>query len=126
MATRETATLAILFADIAKSTHLYETLGDKMAQNLIGRCLTLFSRVAEAHQGTVIKTIGDEIMCTFPTIKNYYGLINWSNKETYETVEDVIQLFFMGYTYYIYCRLCPSANVEYKCSCVLQTRDGLL
>ena len=67
MATREIATLAILFADIAKSTHLYETLGDKIAQSLIGRCLTFFTRVTEAHQGTVIKTIGDEIMCTFPS-----------------------------------------------------------
>jgi class 3 adenylate cyclase len=67
MATRETDTLAILFADIAKSTNLYETLGDKIAQNLIGRCLSLFSEVTTQYHGTVIKTIGDEIMCTFPT-----------------------------------------------------------
>ncbi|MCD4716691.1 MAG: hypothetical protein K8R45_08115, partial [Desulfobacterales bacterium] len=67
MATRETDTLAILFADIAKSTNLYETLGDKIAQNLIGTCLSLFSDVTARYNGTVIKTIGDEIMCTFPT-----------------------------------------------------------
>ena len=67
MATRETDTLAILFADIAKSTNLYETLGDKIAQNIIGDCLSLFSDVSAQHHGTVIKTIGDEIMCTFPT-----------------------------------------------------------
>ena len=67
MTTRETDTLAILFADIAKSTNLYETLGDKIAQNLIGTCLSLFSDVTARYHGTVIKTIGDEIMCTFPT-----------------------------------------------------------
>ncbi len=64
---RENITLAILFADIAKSTHLYETLGNKTAQQLIGACISLFSKVTLQYQGTVIKTIGDEIMCTFPT-----------------------------------------------------------
>lgn len=67
MTTRETVTLAILFADIAKSTHLYETLGDKRAQKLIGTCLSLFANITARHQGEVIKTIGDEIMCIFPT-----------------------------------------------------------
>lgn len=64
---RENVILAILFADIAKSTHLYETLGNKTAQTLIGACLSLLSKVTLQHNGTIIKTIGDEIMCTFPT-----------------------------------------------------------
>ena len=64
---RETVTLAILFADIAKSTNLYETLGNKTAQTLIGSCLSLLSKVTLQHKGTIIKTIGDEIMCTFPS-----------------------------------------------------------
>ncbi len=64
---RTTDILAILFADIAKSTHIYETLGDKTAKNLIDASLSVLSAVTEKYQGTVIKTIGDEIMCTFPT-----------------------------------------------------------
>jgi adenylate cyclase len=64
---RENVTLSILFADIAKSTHLYETLGNKKAQTLIGACLSLLSKVTLQHNGTIIKTIGDEIMCTFPS-----------------------------------------------------------
>lgn len=64
---RRTEIVAILFADIAKSTHIYETLGDKTAKNLIDASISLLSEVTEKHQGTVIKTIGDEIMCTFPT-----------------------------------------------------------
>jgi class 3 adenylate cyclase len=65
MTTSDT-TLAILFADIAQSTRLYEILGDKAAQNLIGLCLTRLADVATQHGGSVIKTIGDEVMCTFP------------------------------------------------------------
>jgi len=63
-------TLAILFADIANSTRLYESLGNDTARCLIGNCLSLLSEVTVGHQGTVIKTIGDEIMCTFPGIDN--------------------------------------------------------
>jgi len=64
---RSTEILAILFADIAESTHIYETLGDKVAKNLIDASIALLANVAAQYQGTVIKTIGDEIMCTFPT-----------------------------------------------------------
>jgi class 3 adenylate cyclase len=64
---RTTDILAILFADIAKSTHIYESLGDKDAKSLIDACITVLSEVTVKYQGTVIKTIGDEVMCTFPT-----------------------------------------------------------
>jgi len=64
---RTTDILAILFADIAKSTHIYETLGNKVAKNLIDACISILSEVTAKYQGTVIKTMGDEIMCTFPT-----------------------------------------------------------
>jgi class 3 adenylate cyclase len=64
---RKNVTLTILFADIANSTHLYETLGNEDARNLIGDCISLLSKVTLNHRGTVVKTIGDEIMCTFPT-----------------------------------------------------------
>ncbi len=64
---RTTDILAILFADIARSTQIYETLGDKTAKNLIDACISVLSEVTVKYQGTVIKTIGDEIMCTFPT-----------------------------------------------------------
>ena len=64
---RKTDILAILFADIAKSTHIYESLGDQVAKNLIDASLSLLADVTAKYRGTVIKTIGDEIMCTFPT-----------------------------------------------------------
>jgi len=90
MVTRETDTLAILFADIAKSTHLYETLGDKIAQKLIGTCLSLFANITARHEGKVIKTIGDEIMCTFPTANDAIDAGVEMHQELEDlTVEDI-------------------------------------
>ncbi len=63
---RRTATLSIAFADISGSTRLYETLGDTVARELISECLGVMTEHVDKHGGTVIKTIGDEIMCTFP------------------------------------------------------------
>ena len=60
------ASLVVLFADVSGSTQLYETLGDHTAQGLVATCLAALDTVANHHGGTVIKTIGDEIMCTFP------------------------------------------------------------
>ncbi len=60
-------TLAILFADIARSTRIYETLGSQTAQDFIGSCLSCLADVTLQHSGNIIKTIGDEIMCTFPS-----------------------------------------------------------
>ncbi|HEV8717589.1 MAG TPA: adenylate/guanylate cyclase domain-containing protein [Candidatus Binatia bacterium] len=63
----ETVFLTILFADISGSTHLYETLGDVTARQMVARCLSLLAAVIRQHGGTVIKTIGDEVMSTFPS-----------------------------------------------------------
>jgi len=63
----KTANLAILFADVSGSTRLFETLGDATARLKVSECLETLTDVTKEHNGTVIKTIGDEIMCTFPT-----------------------------------------------------------
>ena len=59
--------LAILFADISGSTSLYDKLGDVLALNLVTKCLDIMRKEVALHQGVLVKTIGDEIMCTFPT-----------------------------------------------------------
>ncbi|MEW5908455.1 MAG: adenylate/guanylate cyclase domain-containing protein [Thermodesulfobacteriota bacterium] len=64
---RETKTAAVMFADISNSTHLYEVLGDAQARTFLGGCLSLLSEIVEDHNGTVIKTIGDEIMSSYST-----------------------------------------------------------
>ena len=64
---RKSASLSIVFADISGSTRLYETLGDAVARELVSECLDLMSEQVTKYSGVVIKTIGDEIMCTFPS-----------------------------------------------------------
>lgn len=64
----KSSNLAILFADISGSTKLFEQLGDSVAQTTIANCLELLGKIANKHNGNVIKTIGDEIMCTFKSI----------------------------------------------------------
>ena len=59
--------IAVLFADICGSTALYDHLGDTVARQLIAQCINTLTREMAAHQGVLIKTIGDEIMCTFPS-----------------------------------------------------------
>src|SRR5262245_4517594 len=60
--------LAIMFADVVGSTRLYEVMGDVKARDLVATCLDVMRDATEGHSGTVIKTIGDEVMSTFPTV----------------------------------------------------------
>lgn len=66
--TTSTAEVSVLFADIGDSTALYEALGDTDAHQVVTRILEMLSGVAERHDGTVVKEIGDEIMVTFPAV----------------------------------------------------------
>jgi adenylate cyclase len=59
--------LAIVFADVVGSTKLYELLGDLRARDMVGICIEVMRGATEQNQGTVIKTMGDEVMATFPT-----------------------------------------------------------
>lgn len=65
--TEQSDRIAVLFADISGSTMLYETLGNSLARQIVVRCLAMMTTRLAAHRGTLIKTIGDEIMCTFPS-----------------------------------------------------------
>jgi class 3 adenylate cyclase len=60
----------ILFVDVCGSTQLYETLGNARAQAIIAKALAILSEAASRHLGTIIKTIGDEVMCTFTTARD--------------------------------------------------------
>ena len=59
--------VAILFADVVGSTKLYEQLGDLRARDMVGICIDLMRSATEQNNGSVIKTMGDEIMATFAT-----------------------------------------------------------
>jgi len=56
---------AVLFADIAGSTRLYEALGDTEALRRVEGCLAALRAVTTEFGGKVVKTIGDEVLCVF-------------------------------------------------------------
>ena len=58
--------LAVLFADIAGSTKLYDTLGDTQAKKMVDECIVLMRGIVGQYGGRVVKTIGDEVMCVLP------------------------------------------------------------
>jgi len=59
--------VAVLFADVVGSTRLYELLGDQRAREMVLACVKLMREATERNRGSVIKTIGDEILAIFPT-----------------------------------------------------------
>jgi adenylate cyclase len=65
--------VAILFADVVGSTQLYDKFGDTKASETVAECLDVMKEATHQYNGTVIKTIGDEIMATFPTVEEAMG-----------------------------------------------------
>lgn len=60
-----TDTGSVLIADICRSTRLYEDLGDAAASGLVSQCLERLAEAASIHQGRVVKTMGDSVLCLF-------------------------------------------------------------
>ena len=61
----ESAQRAVLFADVCDSTALYETLGDAQALALINTLFEKLGAITAAHEGILIKTLGDAVVCQF-------------------------------------------------------------
>ena len=55
----------VLFADVCDSTGIAEALGNVASRSIIAEILGKLRHVTESLNGTVIKTIGDEIMSAF-------------------------------------------------------------
>ena len=60
--------VAILFADVVGSTQLYDKFGDTKASETVAACLSVMKDSTHEFNGTVIKTIGDEVMATFSDV----------------------------------------------------------
>ena len=60
--------VAIVFADVVGSTQLYDEFGDTKASETVAVCLDVMKDATHQFDGTVIKTIGDEVMSTFASV----------------------------------------------------------
>ncbi len=56
---------AILFADLCASSQLYETLGDDEAYRINHACIALLVTIVTDGGGTLVRTEGDGVLCTF-------------------------------------------------------------
>ena len=56
---------AVLFADVCDSTAIYESLGDETALSLINTLFDKLGSITASHEGIVIKTLGDAVVCQF-------------------------------------------------------------
>lgn len=61
----ETVQRAVLFADVSNSTRIYEALGDTHALSVISHLFGLLENCVAKHSGSVVKTIGDAMVCSF-------------------------------------------------------------
>jgi class 3 adenylate cyclase len=57
--------MAILFTDLVGSTAMYERLGDAAAYGLVRRHFDLLRTAISAHEGRIVKTVGDAVMASF-------------------------------------------------------------
>ena len=62
-----TKRLAFLFTDLAGSTAMYERIGEARAFRLVQEHFQILTEAVSAHNGAVVKTIGDAVMAVFPT-----------------------------------------------------------
>lgn len=63
----EETQVAILFADVVGSTQLYDSMGDESARETVQQCVEIMRKATDQYGGSVIKTMGDEVMSTFPS-----------------------------------------------------------
>ena len=59
------AQIALLFTDLSGSTALYERIGDAAAYRLVREHFAFLARTIRAHDGAIVKTIGDAVMAAF-------------------------------------------------------------
>lgn len=55
----------VVFSDIAGSTRIIASVGDVQGHEVVASVLECLAEVTARHRGTVVKTIGDEIMSAF-------------------------------------------------------------
>jgi len=56
---------AVMFADVSGSSALYKRLGNQEAKAIVDDAVSHMAATTIVHEGTVVKTIGDEVMARF-------------------------------------------------------------
>ncbi len=59
--------ITMVFIDLTGSTAAYEALGNAQAAGVISQITQWIGRVCEAHEGRIIKFLGDGVLASFPS-----------------------------------------------------------
>ena len=59
--------ITLLFTDLKGSTELYDKTGDVYAYKLVQKHFKILQKVVHAHDGGIVKTMGDAVMSSFNT-----------------------------------------------------------
>ena len=70
---REKDTLAVLFADVGRTTRPQSSMGDTTAFSQVRGCMKVLLEAAGRHRGRVVKTIGECAMFAFDTADDAAG-----------------------------------------------------
>ncbi|MBV9094764.1 MAG: adenylate/guanylate cyclase domain-containing protein [Streptosporangiaceae bacterium] len=65
--------IAFLFSDLKGSTRLYEGLGDAPAYSRVNRHFDFIRQAVSRGGGTIVKTLGDGVMCAFHRLDDALG-----------------------------------------------------
>ncbi len=57
--------ITLMFTDLKGSTALYERLGDPQSYALVRQHFAIIGKAVRAHDGAIVKTIGDAVMAVF-------------------------------------------------------------
>ena len=60
---------AVMFIELCGAAELFEALGNARAQVAVASQLHMLADTVDRHAGRTIKTIGPQIMCVFPTVR---------------------------------------------------------
>ena len=60
---------AVMFIELCGAAELFEVLGNARAQVAVASQLHMLADTVDRHAGRTIKTIGPQIMCVFPTVR---------------------------------------------------------
>ncbi len=70
MTAQTTAKMTVVFADLLGSTGLFEATGNARAARTVTRLTEWMSEIFTAHEGRVVKTLGDGVLAVFPDNPN--------------------------------------------------------
>ena len=59
--------MAVLFADISGSTRIFDSVSDDVARRIEAEWQARVAAVLPRFDGKLVKTVGDEVMCVFPS-----------------------------------------------------------